>query len=371
MEYIKQITGNINKDYELLKTNHILNINFVGNIENIENKQNLLFIKNCYDSHIRCHKGYYKGNILKDICAIIEFPKTIDEYFQFIGCKSRNMIRKAQKTGFIVKKITNYNEFIDDIYEINTSKEIRQSNKMSSNYINKPNKQLDYISDNKYFNLIRYGCFKDNKLVAYCYPYICNNTILINQILGHGDYQKYGIMNLLIYKICEDMIVNFKNIKYWWYINWFSGNKSLQSFKKSMGFCPKLVNLENIYNTNFLSNDLTIWKKTNSVVLESNILKVIDSKETTPGISYIIPVLSNQKYIYSIIFESYNDAKILLFGYDFINKQQIFKKELLNDKHVVFTTPENCSNIEFNLLFRHPIMHNFIIIKDIELNILK
>ena len=369
-DYIKKVSGNIFHDYNLLKDNHHINIDFVGDIKNIKNNKELYFVKSCYDAHLRCHEGYYKNDILKCLCACIEFPETIDEYFKMIGGKSRNMVRKAKKNGYIVKRIMNYNKYIDDIYEINTSKNIRCGKEMTSSYLKKPTKTSDYISENKYVNFFRYGCFKDNKLVAYINPYICNNCLLINQILGHGAHLKFGIMNLLIYSICEDMILNFKNVKYWWYINWVSGGKKLQSFKKSMGFFPKMISLKNIYTTNFLSNDITKWNNTKSVSLESNILKVLNSNETTPGISYKIPIIPNQKYKYEIIYENYNDSKIILYGrYNYNDTQHtIFSHETTNS--LIFTTPNECKIIEIYLLFRNPEKEQKILIKNIILNMI-
>ena len=43
-------------------------------------------------------------------------------------------------------------------------------------------------------------------------------------------------MNLLFYEIGKDMIENYKNIKYFFYLDWFSHTGSLTQFKKSMYF---------------------------------------------------------------------------------------------------------------------------------------
>lgn len=371
MEYIKQITGNINKDYELLKKEHIIYLDWVGDINNIKTQQELMYIKGIWEGHIKGMNGYYKDDILNNLGAVIELPETIDEYFKIIGCKSRNMIRKAKQNGFTIKKNWEFDDYIDDYHEIYTSKKIRQGKIMSSAKLEKPKKRGKLvISDNKYVNLLNYGCFIDNKLVAFMFPYVVNDTLNYSTGVGHGDYLKFGIMNLLIYSICEDIITNFKNIKYFLYIWWFSGEKGLRDFKKSMGFYPKLVSLKNIYKNNFLNEDLNVWNKTNSVNLESNKLTVKDSNETTPGIFLSIPILANQKYICTLIFEASPTTIIILFGRDLINKKDIFKKEILSDNYVIFSTPNNISSLEINIAFRNPISDNYILIKSIELKIL-
>jgi len=282
------------------------------------------------------------------------------------------MVRKALKNNFTIRKISDYNALLDDIYNINTSKSIRQSNPIEVSLLKKPVKMTNYISDNKYYNLIRYGCFIDNKLVAYCNPYILNNCLVINQILGHGEYLTYGIMNLLIYEICRDMIDNFKNVRYFLYINWFSGDNSLLSFKKSMGFYPKVVRLKNIYNTNLLSRNLIHWTSSNSITLVGNKIEVLNKDEITPGICVTIPVYGGYTYLYRIFFTSSDvNQSIILFGRDFNSKKEVFKYEITSNGYIIFQVPDNYKNIEINVLFRKPIINNSISIKNIELLLIK
>jgi len=56
--------------------------------------------------------------------AIILLPETINEYLKLIGTKSRNMIRKAEKSGYVARSFI-WNENLDDIFLIHTSSKIR------------------------------------------------------------------------------------------------------------------------------------------------------------------------------------------------------------------------------------------------------
>ena len=344
----------------------IINLDFIGNIENIKTHTELFFIKGNFDAHIKCFNGYYKDNILNNLGAVIELPDSHEDYLKLIGCKSRNMICKAKKKQYYINKIYNYNNYIDDIFKINTSKKIRQNKPMSTSYNIKITEQSDYISDNKYHNLFRYGCFLENKLVAYCFPYISNNCILINSILGHGDYLTYGIMNLLISEICKDMILNYKNIKFFLYIDWNSGEDSLRLFKKSLGFNPKLINLVDIYKIN-LVKELNYWIPVSSIKISNTKIEVLDTFLTTPGISYSCHILPNNKYIYKLDYKSYNNSRILLYGEDCDTKQKLFCKELIKDNNIIFETPSNCNKIKLEILFRNPKLDDFIEINSIKL----
>lgn len=159
--------------------------------------------------------------------AIIKIPNTIKDYESKIGVKSRNMIKKATKNNFIYKKFQ-WNEHLDDIFEINTSTSKRQGRDMDTSYKNYP-KKVD-ISDNIYI-----GIFNDEKLVAYIELYVYEDFGMINRILGHYAYLKFGIMNLALYGLVAECISS-ENIKYINYLTMANKDNPLSSFKKRVGF---------------------------------------------------------------------------------------------------------------------------------------
>lgn len=65
--------------------------------------------------------------------ALLRIPFSHGEYLRQVGNKTRNMIRKADRQGYEFKEFV-WNDHLDEIYEINTSKEIRQSEPMRDWY---------------------------------------------------------------------------------------------------------------------------------------------------------------------------------------------------------------------------------------------
>jgi len=164
--------------------------------------------------------------------AIIKIPNTIEEYLKLIGAKSRNMIKKAQKND-IYTDIFDWNEKLDEIYKINTSSLVRQGREMDESYKNYP-KKVEYENE-KDFKIVYVGAFKDNILIGYIELYIYGDFAMTNRILGHKEYLKYGVMNLMVKYCVEYMIKN--NIKYLNYLTMQNRqNNSLSAFKYRVGF---------------------------------------------------------------------------------------------------------------------------------------
>jgi len=164
--------------------------------------------------------------------AVIKQPNNIDEYLKLIGAKSRNMNKKAQKNGIECKEF-NWNDNLDDIYNINISSQVRQGRQMDKAYQEYPQKVKDQKRDD--FDIVFIGAFKDDILVGYYELYIYGNFIMTNRILGHKEYLKYGIMNLMVKYCVEYMIKN--NIKYLNYLTMQNRqNNSLSAFKYRVGF---------------------------------------------------------------------------------------------------------------------------------------
>jgi len=164
--------------------------------------------------------------------AIIEKPKNIEEYLKLIGAKSRNMNKKAKKNG-IYCELFDWNDRLEEIYQINISAPYRQGKEMDSSYHEYP-KKIAYL-DEKDFKITYIGAFKENLLIGYIELYIYGNFIMTNRILGHKEHLKYGIMNLMIKKSVELIIE--EDITYLNYLTMQNReNNSLSSFKKRVGF---------------------------------------------------------------------------------------------------------------------------------------
>ena len=171
-----------------------------------------------------------------------------------IGPKGRNMLRKAQKNGYCVKPIE-YDENLDAIFAINTSKRERQGRPMDAVYRCYPQKRsgalhrlgIEYNS---------FGCFKaeTGQLVAYAGFYRFGQLFRIDKVLGHGEHLWYGVMNLLFAESFRLLAASYPNS----YVNYLTMN-TLGSFKMRLGFEP--------YNLLYLLPDKDIPKHSANVLL--------------------------------------------------------------------------------------------------------
>ena len=164
--------------------------------------------------------------------AIIKVPDTLDKYLKHIGAKSRNMNKKAQKNGIVCSEFK-WNDKLDDIYEINTSSSIRQGREMDNTYKEYPKKMETFKEED--FKITHIGAFKDNRLVGYVELYIYGNFAMTNRILGHKEFLKFGVMNLMMQRCVEYAIE--QDIEYINYLTMQNrANNSLSAFKYRVGF---------------------------------------------------------------------------------------------------------------------------------------
>jgi len=144
---------------------------------------------------------------------------------------NRRMIRVAQREGYEFREF-DWDAHLDDIYEINTSKEIRQGEPMRGWYRNpvQPRRHTnDELKCKKYM-----GGFKDGILCAFFHFYLCGNIAVGKHYLGHALHLKNGIMNgLMAYTVQE--CIKLSNVNWIIYGDWQSTG-SLRLFKKHLGF---------------------------------------------------------------------------------------------------------------------------------------
>ena len=164
--------------------------------------------------------------------AIIKTPREIEEYLKLIGAKSRNMNKKAQKSGIECREFE-WNSKLDDIYEINTSSLVRQGRQMDQAYLEYP-KRVELLAEGD-FRIKHIGAFKEERLIGYIELFIYGNFAMTNRILGHKEYLKFGVMNLLFKEVVSFAIED--GIEYINYLTMENReNNSLSAFKYRVGF---------------------------------------------------------------------------------------------------------------------------------------
>lgn len=220
------------KKYNIEKHKYNIENNLIVDINCISVKKNI-FLKNTLKKSFSGFLDINKYRLYFHPIAIIKIPKTIDVYLKNIGAKSRNMNVKAQKNG-VACKTFNWNDYLDDIYEINTSSINRQGRTMDEAYLQHP-KKIEIKSEED-FSIEFVGAFKDEKLIGYVELYIYGNFSMTNRILGHKNYFNFGMMNLLI-KECVEYAIKTKKIEYINYLTMQNkDHNSLSAFKNRVGF---------------------------------------------------------------------------------------------------------------------------------------
>ena len=150
-----------------------------------------------------------------------------------IGPKGRNMLRKAQKNSYCVRPIE-YDEHLDEIFAINTSKKERQGRPMDAAYRRYPQRRSAALR-RLGIEYHCFGCFEQSsgKLVAYAGFYRFGRLFRIDKVLGHGEHLRYGIMNLLFAELAGLLAASHPNS----YLNYLTMN-TLGDFKARLGFAP-------------------------------------------------------------------------------------------------------------------------------------
>lgn len=191
------------------------------------------------------HYVFFRDWIPGKELAVIDFTDyNPDEKIsiQYFNATARNRAAYCVRKGY--RSLTgweNRNERLDDLFKINTSKDIRQGRRLPDNYFDFPKTTIPGNQCPKHHIDFIGIEDKDGTLVAYCELYIIGEYAHISRILGHYDHLKNGIMLLLMQRIILVCISN--KIKGLCYYLWNSGGEGLRYFKHSTGFKPETIQI--------------------------------------------------------------------------------------------------------------------------------
>lgn len=159
---------------------------------------------------------------------------TFEKYYKSVNGKNSAAYysRKALKREYKFIEI-NRNEYIDDIYEINTSSALRQGREMSAGYLQKQKNYKDE-TNYRYFGIVN----NENKLLAYCNIGFYGEFSLLVTLLGHQKYLNDGIMYLMLIEFNKLMFEEYKEqgCRYIMYDTFFGASDGLKKFKTKLGF---------------------------------------------------------------------------------------------------------------------------------------
>lgn len=171
--------------------------------------------------------------------AVFRLDCDYQNYFDHrIKSAERALIRKAIKNGFTVRKIS-YDEYLNDILEINRSKSERGGRPMSDDYLHAQKWEEIVVPINP--EVYAFGCFNmDGKLVAYYLFEKITNFFHTVKGIAHKDVLNFGVMNYLFaFSVSE--LSSMEKCPYLIYGPMGKDNKSgLNGFKRHVG-CESML----------------------------------------------------------------------------------------------------------------------------------
>ncbi|WP_152608110.1 hypothetical protein [Burkholderia sp. A9] len=177
------------------------------------------------------------ANLQNSAPAFLVIPQTTDDYLFEIGDKSRNMLRKAKRMGYVFSEVAPEG-YEADIVAIRTSDPMRQGRPIPEYYYSNPPQYVLSPSPVgcQYHTEKFFGVFLDGRLVSYITVLIFGEFAQINQILCHKDHVKNGVMNLNVFNVVDGVISNYPWVRAINYLYIGSGRAGIDVFKGSVGF---------------------------------------------------------------------------------------------------------------------------------------
>jgi hypothetical protein len=177
----------------------------------------------------------------QDGASLLVLPETYDAWWDAVGYYTRRRVRKAEKAGFEFRVIER-DDYLDDIFAINTSMEERQGRPMKDTYLQRPGPYgpMPAFGCPRH-RLAAFGVLREGHLYAYTWVFQVGEMCLFSTILGHGDHLADGIMFQLIAGALRELIPT-AGTRYAMYNMHQSGTDGLKFFKEQMGFAPYWVN---------------------------------------------------------------------------------------------------------------------------------
>ena len=228
----------VNKTLNILK--QILNLPKASIKFKNYTKKSIENYKKTYNYFTKPHRlKLFKNKTLGVALIDLHLYKDFEEYYKSINGKNSAAYyaRKALRREYKFVEIDR-NNYIDDIYEINTSATIRQGKKMSSGYLQKQDSYKDEVNY-RYFGVVN----KEDNLVSYCNVGFYGEFAVVVTLLGHKQYLNDGIMYLMMIELNKIMFNEYreKGYKYIMYDTFFGASEGLKKFKEKLGYKPYRV----------------------------------------------------------------------------------------------------------------------------------
>jgi len=198
------------------------------------------------DKLVKLEGKYINGPIESSIIFLDEsYNEYITRYEQSdrYAPRQRRNLRMALKLGYRCREFR-WNDYLNDIYAINTSKEIRSGGPMREAYRVLPEqlkRETEFKKSCLYHWPMGWGIFKDGLLTGYITSKRAGDILLYSQIIGHGDHLSKSIMVLLHFTMREWVHTSkwCEGLKFLMYGDHYGGrNDGLRNWKERFLFTP-------------------------------------------------------------------------------------------------------------------------------------
>jgi len=169
-------------------------------------------------------------------CSVLRLPASIEEW-QLAHRTARKRAWRAERLGYRFAEIARH-EYVDDIFDVNTSMKERQGRPMSAGYHVRPSASPDPLYPCPRHGVHPYGVLLDETLVAYLWCYRSGDLGLVSSILGHGEHLRHDVMYLLMRGAIERELEHGGFLVY---NRHDSGTDGLRFYKERCGFEPTEV----------------------------------------------------------------------------------------------------------------------------------
>jgi hypothetical protein len=155
---------------------------------------------------------------------------SMDAWWNTIGKKTRNMIRRAEKKGIEVRVVQPDEELAEGIWKIYNETPIRQGRGFP-HY----GESLKSVTDNMFLakNSTFLGAYLENELFGFIQLIYGDQIAIISQILSSQKHWDKALNNALLAKAVEVCVSSDKR---WLLYGRFGNHPSLDKFKESNGF---------------------------------------------------------------------------------------------------------------------------------------
>ena len=167
--------------------------------------------------------------VKREVSSILFLEDSIEKNVNKFKPSHRQALRKAQRSGVVIKKTDDFNSF----YNILKKNLKNRHNVRPTHTVNELSRLKKLFPE----NIILYGAFIESSMVGGVVNFIANNDVILSFYISHDEkYQEYRPINLLFYEVLKDAITNkYKVFDFGIFTVNEEPNMGLAKFKENFG----------------------------------------------------------------------------------------------------------------------------------------